>query len=91
MKKTIKAYVSMNEYKKIHYYRNFEIIERLPKKDETFKGEEIIEINEVSLDCEQGNDKVYDYDYYEITTKNYDDLNEEWDETTYYVAIQIED
>lgn len=64
--KTIKAYIGWNDKNHTHYYKDFEIIEKLPEKKNVFdeNGERIIKIESVKLDCEQGNEEVYNYDYY---------------------------
>ena len=72
---TIKAYVSYNDYTKTHYHENFDIIDELPKINDEYFDDKIIKIEEVGLDCEQGSDNAYNYDYYKLTLKykDYDD------------------
>lgn len=85
---------------KIHYYQNFEIIENLPEleteaiKNENYKNcDSLLEkIETVKLDCEQGSDEVYKYDFYKLTYFNNIDYFEseyEDDECEFekYVAI----
>ena len=62
----IKAYIGWNDTNHTHYHKEFEIIEKLPEKKDVFdeNGERIVKIENVKLDCEQGNDDVYNYDYY---------------------------
>ena len=62
----IKAYVDWNDTNHTHYYKYFEIIEKLPEKKDVFdeNGERILKIESVKLDCEQWNKEVYNYDYY---------------------------
>jgi hypothetical protein len=66
MKRTIKAYVGYSERTNTHFYRTFEIVSDLPSIGDEINGWEVEGISPVSLDCEQGSDSVYDYDYYEI-------------------------
>lgn len=74
--KKIKAYISYNDYNKVHYYETFDIIEELPKIDnEKIYNDSVTNIEDIKLDCEQGNDDVYNYDYYLITYTNYEDFN----------------
>lgn len=57
---TIRVCVGMNERKKIRYYRDFEIVDVDEMKDLA----DDFNINEMPIDAEQGNDKIYDYKYY---------------------------
>ena len=77
--KKIKAYTGYNEREKIHYYKEFDIVEVLPK--EFYNDEKIIGIKEVRLDVEQCNQEVYKYDFFEITT-----LDDEKEEDYYYIC-----
>ena len=77
--KKIKAYVDYNEREKNHYYQIFDVVEVIPEK--FYNDEEIIEIKEVRLDAEQGNDEVYKYDFFEITT-----IDDEKEESYYYIC-----
>lgn len=94
-KKTIRAYTSYNDYRKIHYYTDFEVIDKLPSLDDksfggydawNYEDFKILEINSVHLDCEQGSQEVYNYDYYEIVIQYKDDDKLEKDH--FYVAIE---
>ena len=64
--KKIKAYIGWNDTNHTHHYKEFEIVKKLPEKRDVFdeNGERIIKIENVKLDCEQGNEEVYNYDYY---------------------------
>jgi hypothetical protein len=70
----IKAYTRYNEQNNTHYYREFEVVDLLPTIGEVkevspeYDGERttVIAIREVGLDCCQGNDEVYNYNYFEI-------------------------
>ena len=64
--KKIKAYTGYNEREKIHYYKEFDIVEVLPK--EFYNDEKIIGIKEVRLDAEQCNQEIYKHDFFEINT-----------------------
>ena len=74
----IKAYVNYNEREKIHYYQMFDVVEVIPKY---YNDEEVVDIKEVRLDAEQGNDEVYKYDFFEITT-----IDDEKEENHYYIC-----
>lgn len=100
----IEAYTGYNETCHQHLYNKFEIIDKLPALGDNFgtqvkycpnPAKEIVtDIDEVELDCEQPNDKVYNYKYYEITT-DYEEKNEdgeiEKDWFTYLVAVERND
>ena len=76
--KKIKAYVDYNEREKIHYYQVFDVVEVIP---EYYNDEKVIDIKEVRLDAEQGNDEVYKYDFFEITT-----IDDDKEESCYYIC-----
>ena len=93
--KSIRAYVSMDEVNKVRYYRDFEIKKELPVVGEEFGShfgdgiEEVVkEVKEVRLDCEQGSDEVYEYDFFTVKTEWKED--EELSEVIYYYAIYKE-
>ena len=92
----IKAYVGMDEYNKVRYYKNFEVVEEIPEVGEDFGyhfGDGVIEtvkdVQKLSLDPEQGSVDVYDYDFYKITTDWKED--DETTEECYYYAIKKEE
>ena len=76
--KKIKAYVDYNEREKIHYYQTFDVVEVIP---EYYNDEKVIDIKEVRLDAEQGNDEVYKYDFFKITT-----IDDDKEESYYYIC-----
>ena len=76
--KKIKAYVDYNEREKIHYYQMFDVVEVIP---EYYNDEKVIDIKEVHLDAEQGNDEVYKYDFFKITT-----IDEDKEESHYHIC-----
>ena len=76
--KKIKAYVDYNEREKIHYYQMFDVVEVIP---EYYNDEKVIDIKEVRLDTEQGNDEVHKYDFFKITT-----INDDKEESCYYIC-----
>ena len=81
--KKIKVYVDYNEREKIHYYQMFDVVEVIP---EYYNDEKVIDIKEVRLDAEQGNDEVYKYGFFEITT-----IDNDKEENCYYICkINIE-
>lgn len=77
--KKIKAYVNYNEWKKIRYYKIFNVVEAIP--EHYYNDEKIIDIKKVHLDSEQGNDEVYKYDFFKITT-----IDDEKEENNYYIC-----
>lgn len=98
----IKAYVSYDDDRCIHYYRNFEVESSLPEVNDVIDGdydrddgkcgyngyrERVTAVVAVNLDCEQGNDEVYNYDYYCICYQI-----EEWNDDTnrYEVTYDLE-
>lgn len=87
---TIKAYTTYNERTGAHLSRKFEIVAVLPKVGETFNlGDyKCTGINEVQIDCEQGNDRVYQFNYFVATMKSCDPDDEDtWND---YFAIEKE-
>lgn len=52
----IKVHIREDEHNKIRYYRNFEILEDLPECEK---------VKEAILDCEQGNNEVNKYYFFE--------------------------
>lgn len=95
----IRAYVCFDERNKVHFHRDFEVVSRLPEIGETVYGSDYdgekeiaVAIREASIDTCQGNDEIYNYDYFEIYVellKLGDD--DEWyiDETnSLFVAIE---
>ena len=76
--KKIKAYVDYNEREKIHYYQVFDVVEVIP---EYYNDEKVIDIKEVRLDAEQGNDEVHKYDFFKITT-----IDDDKEESRYYIC-----
>jgi hypothetical protein len=66
MKPKIKAYVGYSARSNTHYYRDFEIVPYLPSVGDEIDGWDVQDITPAVLDCEQGSDRVYAYDYYEI-------------------------
>ena len=71
----VKAYIDYNDYNKVHYFEDFDIVDELPKIGDLIDDNKVIKIEEAKLDCEQGSDDVYNYDYYKLTLKyeDYDD------------------
>lgn len=96
----IRAYVDYNEQIKKHYYKDFKIIDFLPKIDNTIKyNDTVTQIESVELDSEQGSQNVYNYDYFKIIRTDYEDFNSDDNEDKTlndyqyeeYVAVKIED
>lgn len=88
---TIQAYTSYNDLYGKHYYRNFDIKTKVPEVGDTlFDGTfKVVGVNSVSLDCEQGDNKVYNYNYYEI---EYIELDSDCDDVyVWYIAIKKEE
>lgn len=96
----IRAYVSYNQYNKTHNYREFILLDKLPELDDSYIlgvtppltcDVKIESIEPVRLDVEQGNDLVYNYDYYEIKVSWQESDDEEEQSDTYYVCVEKED
>jgi hypothetical protein len=85
----IKVCTHMNEYHKTRYYQNFIIENEMPTDE--YMGIKIKCIAPVRIDCEQGNNEIWDYDYYVITTQYYDNVEEDLITDDYYIAIKKED
>lgn len=109
----IRVYTDYDERSKRKYYRDFEVVEKLPEVGEVVWGdsddspskvppyhgerERVKSVNKAWIDCEQGSDDVYNYDYYEVATQleTYNEETGAYDVTdeaheTYYYAIKIE-
>lgn len=56
----------------------FDVVEIIPQY---YNDEKVVDIKEIHLDAEQGNDEVYKYDFYEITT-----IDDEKEESHYYIC-----
>ena len=96
----IRAYTSFEESNKIHRWRDFEIVGKLPVLGEIkeispeYDGEKttLVNIFECPIDCEQGNDEVFEYEYFKLEYK-FEKLNEddEWEFEEYqyeFVAVK---
>lgn len=90
----IKIYVDYNDSEKIHYYRNFTIVDELPKIANTKKyNSEVVEIKEIEKDCEQASENAYSFNCYEVKRVDYEYMIEEQsnniDNYTYYEYVAI--
>lgn len=98
----IKVKTRFDERNKVAFYRDFEIVEKLPEVGDIkelnpeYDGAKttVREIREAHIDCEQGNDDVYNYTYY-CVFKTFEQLNDdnEWEfveEFTDFIAIERE-
>lgn len=83
----IKACVDYDKRSNMRYFRDFEIIEKLPKEDDVFNGGSVCDIYQVILKVKQVDNGVYDYDFYEIKVLHYDD-GEEPELFINYVALK---
>ena len=108
MKNTIKAYTDYSESRDKHLYNNFDIVDKLPelKNIKTLIADTNLTswldnnaafgINKIELDCEQADDDVYNYDFYEVNTVDIADYHNDDDEDkdvdnyiyTKYIAIE---
>lgn len=94
--KNIKAYVDYDNETKTHYYQQFDIVEKLPSVgdvcyEDPFQKETIVDIKEVSIDTEQGNDEVYNYLYYELVIEHLDKDDNETEQDSNFICIKNED
>lgn len=98
----IKVCTRYDESRHAYLYSKFEIIDELPAIGDDFgtqvrycpnPAKEIVtDIDEIEIDYEQPNDKIYDYRYYEIRTdyeEKKEDCEIEKDWFTYLVAVEI--
>lgn len=76
--KKIKAYVDYNEWEKIRYYQMFDVVEIIPQY---YNDEKVIDIKEVCIDSEQGNNEVYKYNFFKIIT-----IDDDKEESQYYIC-----
>lgn len=88
----IRAYADWDDRTKTHYYKDFEIVEELPKVDEIYyedsSSKEVVKsVESVRLDCEN-NDNVYNYDFYKIIVSCYDKDRDEVEDNEYYICIE---
>lgn len=72
--KTIKVRTNTNEWTNTAYYMNAIIVDELPEIGDTdyskynlHSDEFVAKIEEAYIDCEQGSEDVWDYDYYWMT------------------------
>lgn len=93
----IKIYVDYNNSEKIHYYKDFTIVDELPKIEDTKKyNSEVVDIKEIEKDCEQASEEAYSFNCYEVKKVDYEDMLEENDTNIdnyiyyEYVAIKKE-
>ena len=84
----IRVKTRTDEYNNIAYYKSIDIISELPMINELYNNEQVIEIKQINIDVEN-NDDCFDYEYYEIVTA-WENYNEEFERTSYYVAIKID-
>lgn len=68
----------MDEINKVHFYKDFEIIDFIPEIGNPCFDEEIMEIIPINLDVEQGSDEVYGYDFFKVITT----MNKEFDKAS---------
>ena len=72
MLQKMRAYTGYNEWTGVHYYTDFTIRDALPKRGYDYgslrEGDHryVKAIKSAHLDCEQGSDEVYDYEYYHV-------------------------
>ena len=64
----IRAYVEMDEVNKIRFFKDFRIVPETLTVNGLLEGEIIKEVIPVRLDCEQGSDEVYNYEYFKVFT-----------------------
>lgn len=107
----IKAYTSYSESSNTKYSRHFEVVKQLPEIGSVIWGDgdecpenvkpyhgerqRVKAIEKAWLDCEQGNDEVYDFDFFEVHIQH-EEFNEETgvydvtpEDETLYMAVKI--
>lgn len=62
----IKAYTSVDDRSNTHYYRNFDLVSKLPDIGDTDGDLVVSGISPVDLDCENDG-RVWDYEFYAIS------------------------
>lgn len=83
-----------NEYRGKRYYKEFEIVNKLPEIGDDFKFGigKVKEVKTCRIDCEQGNDEIWNYDYYRVVTEIPVDSDDNGTgsafEMVYYIAIE---
>lgn len=66
----IKIRTRTDEHNNIAYTRSVRILDDMPKLCDSFNGEDIVRIGEYHLtDPEQPSNRVWDFDFFEITTR----------------------
>ena len=87
----LKVYTSMDEYNKIHHYRQFAIEECAYELGDTYNGETVMEVEEVIPDVEN-NTEVFDYKHYHLLTTMNGSFNIDEDEyCEYYISVKREE
>lgn len=109
----IRAYTDYDEGRNQKLYRDFEVVDKLPDVGEVVWGdsddcpdkvkpyhgerERVRTVEKAWLDCEQGSDDVYNYDFYKVITQleEFDEDSGAYEVTeennnTYYYAVKIE-
>lgn len=84
----IKAYVGYSEWQKKHFYRYFDIVDKIPTIGDIIEDEEVVDVSEVSLDCEQDNEDVYKYNFYKIITQVDEWGDGEIEKNEYYLCTE---
>lgn len=88
----ITAYTSYDERTNTRYSRDFEIVSGLPKVNDTFTDAELTvtvkSVFPVALDCEQGSDEVWSYDFYCVECDAVNDEGEAFDYDVKYICIR---
>lgn len=80
MKKLKRVWLSEREY------QNFDVVKEIPRIGEEYGfgiEEKVIEIVPLTIDCEQGHQEYWSYDYFMVKTKDSDD-----DKNYYWIAIE---
>ena len=79
----IRAKIGLNEWNNTVIRRNFELVKTLPIVGEPFHDYTVLKLTEISLDCEERNENLYNYDYYKI-----DLLDEDNEDFSIYICIK---
>ena len=79
----IRAKIGLNEWNNTVIRRNFELVKSLPTVNEQFHDYTVLKLNEISLDCEERNENLYNYDYFKI-----DLLDEDNEDFSIYICIK---
>jgi hypothetical protein len=84
----IKAYTGYEEATNTFYSRMFKILSDIPEVGDLMNGEEVKQVDPLTMDYEQPTAAAHQYNYFKVTTtinKEYDPIEGDFDEE--YIAV----